>query len=215
MSGKKKDFMIRPFEKLRKRLEHKPAATSKSLPARRQEDLTEEELFNSAMGDVQKIEMFRAFSCEQHRKPASVHIVRRDPDRQVRLVLSEITEGTRPINLPDTQEYVEWTNPEYGSELCERLHEGRFSVQSSLDLHGHTVPEAEEETDFFLRDALAKGVRCVKIIYGRGLRSMKGPRIKNAVIRRLAGRYRNNIIAYVSARQCDGGLGAVYILLKP
>jgi len=86
--------------------------------------------------------------------------------------LCEIAEGHRPINLPDTQEYVEWTNPEYHDSIIPKLHEGHFSIQAFLDLHGCTVFEAEEELDAFFHESFAKGLRCVKIIHGRGLRSV-------------------------------------------
>lgn len=212
MSSKKETFTIRPFEKLRKTME-RAAPVIPPLPSpKRKEELTEDELFNSAMDDVQVIEAFRALSCTQSKKiiPQQSY---RDPDREAHVILDEIAEGTRPINLPDTQEYVEWTNPEYGRFITEYLHEGRFSVQTFLDLHGYTVREAEDGLEAFLEGAFIKGLQCVKIIHGRGLRSVKGPRIKDAVIRRLLGRYRKQVIAFVSARQCDGGLGAIYVLL--
>ena len=129
-------------------------------------------------------------------------------------ILDEIAGGQRPIHLPDTQEYVEWVHPELRRADLIDLHQGQFSVQAFLDLHGFTVPEAEEELDLFLRESFRKGLTCVKIIHGRGLRSVKGPRIKDAVIRRLLGHFRKDMIAYTSARQCDGGLGALYVLLR-
>jgi DNA-nicking Smr family endonuclease len=54
----------------------------------------------------------------------------------------------------------------------------------------------------------------VKIIHGRGLRSPRGPVLKEKLIKRLSGKYRKHVVAFVTARQCDGGLGALYILLK-
>jgi DNA-nicking Smr family endonuclease len=81
-------------------------------------------------------------------------------------------------------------------------------------LHGLCVEEAEKEVKYFLTDSLRKGHRCVKIIHGRGLRSPGGPVLKDALITWLSGRYWKNIIAFVTARQCDGGLGALYILLR-
>lgn len=210
MSGKK-EFTVRPFEKLRKTMERNEIVAP-PLRKKKKEDLTEEELFNSAMDDVRVIEAFRRLSVQQRRKE-ELSQLRRDPEQDECETLQGITDGTRPINLPDTQEYVEWTNPEYGSFLTEQLHEGRFSVQAFLDLHGFGVPEAEEELDAFLSEAFTKGYGCVKIIHGRGLRSVKGPRIKDAVVRRILGRFRKGVIAFVSARQCDGGLGAIYILL--
>jgi len=72
-----------------------------------------------------------------------------------------------------------------------------------------------EGVDAFFREAFTQGWRCVKIIHGRGLRSVKGPVLKDAVIRRLLGRWRKQVIGFVSARQCDGGLGALYVMLRP
>ena len=95
-----------------------------------------------------------------------------------------------------------------------KLHTGHFSVQGYIDLHGYTGDEVNEQLDGFLAEAFRKDWRCVKIIHGRGLRSVKGPVLKDAVIKRLAGRYRKRITAFVTARQCDGGLGALYVLLR-
>jgi len=128
--------------------------------------------------------------------------------------LGQIAGGSHPINLSDTQEYIEWTNPDVHGTVTGKLHAGHFSVQGYLDLHGFTGEEVNEELDRFLADAFRKDWRCIKIIHGRGLRSVKGPVLKDAVARRLAGRYRKQVIAFVSARQCDGGLGAMYVLLN-
>ncbi len=212
-----KSFTVRPFEKLRKTIERHAASNEPCQPPRKKkkEEYSEEELFNSAMEDVHLIEAFRALSCDRSDNgKANPGVKRHDPELEAREILTAIAEGTMPISLADTPEYVEWTNPDYASLIKEHLQEGRFSVQAFLDLHGCSVPEAEEELDAFLDEAFAKAFRCVKIIHGRGLRSVNGPRVKQAVIRRLLGRYRKDIIAYTSARQCDGGLGALYVLLK-
>jgi DNA-nicking Smr family endonuclease len=211
----KKEFTVRPFEKLRKTMERNAVADAPPAPCRKKkEEYTDDELFIREMDDVQAIEAFRRLNCGRNHPRSASPKARLDPDREALTVLGEIAAGERPMHLPDTQEYVEWANPEYRDDLTRKLHEGRFSVQAFLDLHGCTVPEAEEELGDFLRDAVKKGLHCVKIIHGRGLRSVKGPRIKDAVTRRLASRYQRNVIAYVTARQCDGGLGALYVLLR-
>ena len=166
------------------------------------------------MQGVQEIAEFRMLSFSHPRPKTSPGAVRPDPDKETLRMLHEITVGERPISLPDTQEYVEWVNAEYHDTVIGKLHEGRFAVQAFLDLHGYTVPGASDEMDEFLDDAFTKGLICVKVIHGRGLRSVSGPRIKDLVIRRLIGRYRNDIVAFTTARQCDGGLGALYILLR-
>ena len=215
MGAKKAIFSVRPFEKLKKKIESKPAVPAPAPARQKKKELyTEEELFSHAMDAVRENEAFRSLACAHHPKKSALRIGKADPDREALAILNEIVVGQRPMHLPDTQEYVEWTNPEYGDELIAKLHEGHISVQAFIDLHGCTVPEAEEELESFFQESYKKGLSCIKVIHGRGLRSTKGARIKNAVVKRLSGRYRKNIIAFVTARQCDGGLGALYVLLK-
>ena len=210
-----KCFTIRPFEKLKKKIESKqPVPASPPVRQKKKELFTEEELLRSAMDEVREIESFRALNCDRYHPKGTSMAAHPAPGEEALTILGEIAAGQRPMHLPDTQEYVEWINPDYHGIIIRKLHEGHFSVQACLDLHGCTVPEAETELEDFLRDAFKKGLRCVKIIHGRGLRSAKGARLKDAVVKRLSGHFRNDIIAYVTARQCDGGLGALYVLLR-
>jgi DNA-nicking Smr family endonuclease len=209
-----KTFDSRPFEKLKKKIESKHTVLPPPPGPKKKEQFTDEELFSTAMSAVQEIKEFRELSFTQGQKKAAPCREKSDPDREALTVLCEIAEGRRSISLPDTQEYVEWTSTEHLGDLTQRLHEGEFSIQAFLDLHGYTVAEAETKMDVFLKDSLARGLRCVKIIHGRGLRSVKGPQVKGAVVKRLSGHFRRDVIAFVTARQCDGGLGALYVLLR-
>ena len=207
------DFTNRPFDKLKKKLAQ-TAAQPPPPPSRPSVPPTEDDLFSDAMRDVQEITDFRVLPCAKAPKHAAPSRARSDPDTDALAILDQIAAGKHPFNLSDTQEYVEWTNPSARESLTEQLHAGRFSVQGMLDLHGFTGEEVNEEIDGFLKESFRRGWRCVKIIHGRGLRSVKGPVLKDAVIRRLLGQYRKRIRAFVSARQCDGGLGAMYVLLQ-
>ena len=210
-----KIFANLPFEKLNKKLESKTAvSTPPPVRQKKKEEYTEEELFGREMVDVLVIEEFCSLACAPRQRKARTEPAPRDPEEEAFRVLCEITAGERPIHLPDTQEYVEWIHPQFRDDIIQSLHEGKFSVQAFLDLHGCTIPEAEEELDEFIKDALKKSLRCVKVIHGRGLRSVRGARLKYAVVARLSGHFRKDIIAYVTARQCDGGLGALYVLLR-
>jgi DNA-nicking Smr family endonuclease len=215
MSNKKATFSIRPFDKLRKSMEQREAAAlPPPLRRKQKEDYTDDELFSREMDGVLVIEEFRSLACAPRPQNRRTTTIPRDPDQDALAELRDITEGVLPIHLPDTQEYVEWIHPEFRDDIIRSLHEGRFSVQAYLDLHGFIVPEAEKELDMFIFDALKKSLRCIKIIHGRGLRSVKGARLKHVVVKRLSGHFRRDIIAYVTARQCDGGLGALYVLLR-
>lgn len=92
------------------------------------------------------------------------------------------------------------------------LRRGRWVVQEALDLHGATREEARRLVAEFLAESMRRGLRCVRIVHGKGLRSgQRGPVLKqtvNSLLRRFAA-----VVAFSSARQVDGGTGAVYVLL--
>ena len=175
---------------------------------------SDEQIFSDAMQKVQEIKEFRNIPI--HHKKRKIAAERKSglKNREEYRVLEDVVMGKRRMNLPDTQEYVEWTNPDYRDDIISELHEGRYSVQDSLDIHGYTFEEAELEVERFVRESLMRGLRCIKIIHGRGLRSPDGPVLKKAVVQWLSRRFRKHVIAFVSARQCDGGLGALYALLR-
>lgn len=94
-----------------------------------------------------------------------------------------------------------------------KLRRGDYRVQGELDLHGLTVAQAKQALREFLAQALLQQWRCVRIIHGKGLRSgHRGPVLKGMVGAML--RKVGPVLAYVSARQVDGGTGAVYVLLS-
>ena len=97
--------------------------------------------------------------------------------------------------------------------VLRKLRRGDYRVQGEIDLHGLTVAEAKQELRAFLAQALARQWRCVRIVHGKGLRSgHRGPVLKGMVGAML--RKVGPVLAYVSARQVDGGTGAVYVLLS-
>ena len=206
-------FLFQPFEDLKKIIEGKGIRISCKPPAaKKEEPEDDDELFVNAMKEVREIKEFRNIPLQRRKEIALPG--KTSADNEAIKTLEEIITGQRAVHLPDTQEYVEWINRNYRGVNIKKLHEGRFSVQACLDLHGMSVEEAESEVEYFIKDSLIKGLRCIKIIHGRGLRSPKGPVLKNSLLKWLSGRYRKFIIAFVTARQCDGGLGALYILLK-
>ncbi|MBF0564762.1 MAG: Smr/MutS family protein [Nitrospirae bacterium] len=221
------DFSNRPFEALKGvalkvKPEPKPKPktaidpVSHSTPAPEQEEkpTADEELFLRAMEKVREIKEFREIPFTPKKRITGRSRVPASIDEECLSVLRAIRDGKRSIDIRDTQEYAQWCNPSYKNAYTESLHRGVYSVQDYLDLHGYTLAEAEVLTFNFISDSLKLGYRCVKIIHGRGLGSPKGPVLKNALIKWLAGRLRKHVIAFTTARSCDGGLGALYVLLK-
>jgi DNA-nicking Smr family endonuclease len=115
-------------------------------------------------------------------------------------------------NLPEFMEgFVESINP----ITMEKLRSGEFSVQKTLDLHGHSVDDADELFRAFIRETIHEGLKCVKIIHGRGLKSKGTPvlkeHLKTWIIKAM---HRKWVLAFSNALMNDGGPGATYILLK-
>jgi len=210
-------FSFYPFENLKEKIDStKISVGSKPAVKKDDEQPSDEELFAAAMKEVNEIKEYRQIKVHPKRTVPLISHKQHSTD-ELR-ILERVTRGLMPINLPDTQEYVEWVNPSYRhtshGNIASKLHKGFFSVQDCLDLHGLFVGEAEAAIERFFKESLEKGLRCIKIIHGRGLRSQNGPVLKNALIDLLTYRCRKHVIAFTSARQCDGGLGALYVLLK-
>ena len=94
-----------------------------------------------------------------------------------------------------------------------KLKKSDFKVEASLDLHGFTVADAEQEIDNFIALCHAHNKRYIRIIHGIGYNSDdQYPAIKNLTNQMLS--QFGEIIAFTSAPTKDGGVGAVNILLK-
>ena len=108
---------------------------------------------------------------------------------------------------------LRFQRPSVGRRTMRRLARGGFSVQAETDLHGMIVAEARAVLRDFLEASQARGHTCVRVVHGKGLGSgARGPVLKRKVDHWL--RQWDEVLAFVSARQVDGGTGAVYVLLR-
>jgi DNA-nicking Smr family endonuclease len=99
------------------------------------------------------------------------------------------------------------------SDILKKLRGGQWTVQSEIDLHGHTIDEAHDALSDFIVDARQHGYRCVRAIHGKGLTSPnREPVLKGRVRRWLA--HWDEVLAYCEAPPHAGGGGAVLILLR-
>lgn len=97
--------------------------------------------------------------------------------------------------------------------VMRKLRRGHYRVEAELDLHGLIVEQAREALRAFLARAVARHLRCVRIVHGKGLGSgPRGPVLKTAV--NLILRKTGAVVAFCSARPMDGGTGAIYVLIS-
>jgi DNA-nicking Smr family endonuclease len=139
-----------------------------------------------------------------------------DPDAEALAELSDLVTGVGTFDVADSIELVEGAVVGLDRRLLRRLRAGDFAYRSHLDLHGMTAEEARAAVDRFLTAAHRKGERCVLIVHGRGLNSKDQiPVLKHRVVTWLArGSWARLVLAFTSARSCDGGGGALYVLLR-
>jgi DNA-nicking Smr family endonuclease len=139
-----------------------------------------------------------------------------DPDAEAMAELSDLVTGVGPFDITNTTEYIEGAVVGLDPRVVRRLRKGEFVAQSHLDLHGLVTAEARVAVDQFLAHAFRQGYRCVLIVHGRGLNSVDHtPVLKKHVASWLShGSHARVVLAFTSARPCDGGAGAVYVLLR-
>lgn len=129
--------------------------------------------------------------------------------------LHRLVDTGEGFNVADTPEYREGVGKNIPPTITRHLHKGQFSIQDHIDLHGLSAVQGEEALQAFFKDTVTAGKRAVLIIHGRGLSSPDKPVLKAMVHWWLeAGPWRHWVMAYSSARACDGGAGATVVLLR-
>lgn len=99
------------------------------------------------------------------------------------------------------------------TRVMQRLRRGDYPIEAVLDLHGYTVDQAFAAFEQFLLQARSRNWRSVLIVHGKTARgASEVPILKNRVNQWL--REEAQVLAFCSAKQKEGGVGAVYVLLK-
>ncbi len=221
-TGKKHsdDYGHRPFEELRHLIENRnirlaeiPFVPPRKHPEKKSFPENEQQLFQEAMSDVTPVS-WDSFAV---RKSPGPHIAMpaEDTGQETLARLKNLVVSGEGFIVSDTPEYMEGRGYNVSPDIPGRLHRGDFSVQDYIDLHGLNVFAAHEVFEDFLKKSVYEGKRTVLIVHGRGLSSPVMPVLKNSVCQWLTtGPWRKWVIAFASARACDGGAGATYVLLR-
>ena len=114
--------------------------------------------------------------------------------------------------LLDTDGDLSYRRAHIAPDVLAQLRRGRWTIQAQVDLHGLRRDEAREALAAFLRDAGQRGLRCVRVVHGKGHGSPgKAPVLKGKVRAWLV--QKDAVLAFVQARAADGGHGALVVLL--
>jgi DNA-nicking Smr family endonuclease len=210
-------FDHKPFRQLAKAARQRAAAPPPVPPpvAPQPPAPDDGELFQREMADVQPLPHV-ARSRVAPLPPAPAERVVSDPDAEALAELSDLVTGVGPFDIAGSVEFIEGAAAGIDRRLVRRLRAGDFAFQSHLDLHGMTAEQARAAVDAFLDRAHKSGQRCVLIVHGRGRNSKDHvPVLKQRVTTWLTrGSWARLVLAFTSARPCDGGAGALYVLLR-
>lgn len=177
--------------------------------ARREAIERERHLFRHEVGAVTPLNVPARAAVA--RAPALPLPLQLELDEQ-RALYESISDDFDVTTLMDTDEALSYRQPGVAPEVARKLRLGHWSIQASLDMHGLRLDEAREALGQFVRDCHKKGIRCVRIIHGKGHGSPgRVPILKVRVQRWLV--QKQEVLAFVQAKASDGGAGAVVVLL--
>ena len=130
-----------------------------------------------------------------------------------RAVLAELSRLAYDFDDVEVEDDALFLRPGLPRDILRKLRRTHWVIQDHLDLHGLTGDEAVAATAQFLADCKRRGLRCVRIVHGKGLGSRgREPVLKRRVRRSLM--RRDEVLAYVEPRPVQGGSGAVVVLLS-
>jgi DNA-nicking Smr family endonuclease len=168
----------------------------------------------TAFADVAPIK--RANKARVHAPPPAPVPRHRIADEEDALAASKYGAEPAPHTWDIGQEHEgeqTFLRPGLGTDVLAKLRRGHWTVQAELDLHGHDSDEAHDALADFLDEARGAGMRCVRVIHGKGLTSPNREPVLKGKVRRWLARW-DDVLAYCEAPRHAGGGGAVIVLLR-
>ncbi len=182
-------------------------------PDSQTQDPADEDEFRALVGD--DVEPLQAKGARYIRKPPELTpgiLERRKAAQQEQLKSGNLLDPASIINVVDPYDFLEFARPGVQHGVYKNLRQGKYEVQSRLDLHRHTVEQARVALWDFVEGCQKHGVRCALVTHGKGEGREQPARLKSCVNHWL--RQIDNVLAFHSAQKQHGGVGSTYILIK-
>ena len=184
------------------------AAEARAAAAREQR---ERDLFALTVGPVLPL---RCGAIEPLVRPQAEPLPRQRELDEAAVLREAISDDLDVEWLLETDDALSYRREGIGPEVVRKLRRGVWSIQAQQDLHGLRRDQAREQLGAFLRESVRRGLRCVRVIHGKGNGSPgREPVLKSKVKTWLV--QKDEVIAFAQARAADGGHGAVLVLLRP
>jgi DNA-nicking Smr family endonuclease len=166
-------------------------------------------VFRGAVQDARPLKSKRVHHTPARPKPIPQQFLR--DERQA--LADSLSDEYIPAHELESGEELLYLRQGHSPDILPKLRRGFWTIQASIDLHGMVVEEARAYVVDFLAECRKRGIRCVRIVHGKGHGSRnREPVLKNKLRSWLM--QKDEVIAYAQARHADGGSGAVVVLLK-
>lgn len=152
---------------------------------------------------------------EQRLKAAEVKAKAASEAEKALAHLHSIVDDAARFEVSDDGRRVEGRRVDVSPDLVRSLRRGMLPVDARLDLHGLGAAQAQEKLVEFLRTMRSRNERCVLVIHGKGERVPGAGVLRGEISAWLSqGKARDHVAAFATARDDDGGEGAVYVALR-
>ena len=150
-------------------------------------------------------------SFTQNPKPKPV--AKKFLEDEKKVLADSISDNFESIDYFLARDELFYIKKNHSPDIVKKLRNGSWVVEDSIDLHGLTSDEAKVALVEFISYCKQRGVRCIRIIHGKGYNSKnKEPVLKNKVKKWLI--QKQEVICFVQAPNHDGGGGALITLLE-
>ena len=192
------------------RVAQEDAARREAEAAAAAHDRFEQERFRRTVGAVTP----QVQTARRNHVPATVPPEPRQRQQdEAQALAATLSDEFDVTTLLDTDAALSYRREGIGPDVLNRLRRGQWSIQRHLDLHGLRRDEARDVLAQFIRQAEREGLRCVRIVHGKGTGSPgREPVLKDKVKRWLV--QKEQVIAFTQASAADGGHGALLVLLR-
>jgi DNA-nicking Smr family endonuclease len=177
---------------------------------RQRREQAQHDLFARSVGPVHRLRD-RGLAELDHPKPPP-HPRQRELDEQA-AVRESLSDEVNLESLLLTDDGLSFRRPGIGPEVTTKLRRGHWAIQGQMDLHGLNRDEARQALVAYLNECQRRGMRCVRVVHGKGHGSPnRQPVLKGKVQRWLA--QSTDVIAFAQASGPQGGAGALIVLLS-
>lgn len=173
----------------------------------------EEQDFRALMGDVKPLRRSnnRANPGQRRSRPTEAQLARRE-SAQAELGQDSFLSDDFVELLPPFDP-VEFRRDGIQRGVVDRLRHGGYPAQSRLHLLRRPLAECRRALPPFIHEAYAHDLRSLLIVHGRGHEIDSPANVLRSYLAKWLAQF-EEVQAYVSAQQADGGLGATWVMLR-